>query len=171
MAGQTGAGPRIIGSMTPLDADTGVVRMEDRFATSVDDLWSALTEPDRIARWIGRVTGDLRLGGTVRASLTSHWEGDARIDACEPPARLVVTMRPGAPDETVFEATLTPDAGSTLLVIEERGLPLGEISAHGAGWQAHVEDLAAHIEGRRPVPWETRWHELSPAYARLAPPV
>ena len=38
-------------------------------------------------------------------------------------------------------------------------LPLDEVAAHGAGWQAHVEDLAAHVEGRERVEWRTRWTE------------
>jgi hypothetical protein len=29
------------------------VRMEDRFDTDIDDLWSALTDPGRLARWHG----------------------------------------------------------------------------------------------------------------------
>ena len=29
------------------------VRMEDRFDTDIDDLWSALTDPGRLARWLG----------------------------------------------------------------------------------------------------------------------
>ena len=161
----------ILGSILTLDDNatgTGTVRMHDRFDTSIEDLWSAMTEPDRVARWIGDIHGDLRAGGSFTAKLTSHWEGAARVDVCEPHTRLVVTMRPGGEDETVFEARLAAVDGATDLVVEERGLPLATISAHGAGWQAHLEDLAAHIAGRQPVPWEDRWNELAPAYETLA---
>ena len=41
----------------------GIVRIEDRFDTKIDDLWSALTDPRRLARWIGEVKGGLRPGG------------------------------------------------------------------------------------------------------------
>src|ERR1700722_7001895 len=43
---------RILGSLRSADGK-GVVRMQDRFDTDIDDLWSALTEPERLARWIG----------------------------------------------------------------------------------------------------------------------
>ena len=33
------------------------------FATTPDDLWSAITEPERLQRWFSPVSGDLRLGG------------------------------------------------------------------------------------------------------------
>ena len=38
----------------------GVIRMEDRYDTTPDDLWSALTDPRRLARWVADVEGDLR---------------------------------------------------------------------------------------------------------------
>ncbi|WP_213813739.1 SRPBCC domain-containing protein [Glaciihabitans sp. dw_435] len=171
MANTTRTTPRIIGSLRALDdasLDKGVVQMRDRFTTSIDDLWSAMTEPDRVARWIGEVDGDLSVGGTFTARLTSHWEGPARVDVCDAPHRLVITMRPGQDDETVFEARLSESDGGTDLVIEESGLPLSEIFAHGAGWQAHVEDLQTHIAGREPGAWVDRWNELAPTYEAMA---
>jgi uncharacterized protein YndB with AHSA1/START domain len=57
---------RILGTLRATDG-TGVVRLEDRFDTDIEDLWSALTEPRRLARWLGEVEGDLRAGGEFRA--------------------------------------------------------------------------------------------------------
>jgi hypothetical protein len=37
-------GIRILGSLRSADGK-GVVRMQDRFDTGIDDLWSALTDP------------------------------------------------------------------------------------------------------------------------------
>lgn len=156
----------LLGSVREVDGK-GVARMEDRFATDIDDLWSALTDPARLARWIGAVEGDLRLGGEFRARFTSSWEGRGRVDVCEPPRRLLVTMG-DEEGETVVEAELTPDGEYTYLVVEERGLPLGAVAAYGAGWQAHIEDLAAHLAGRPAGDWRARWQQLSPAYREQA---
>jgi uncharacterized protein YndB with AHSA1/START domain len=159
---RTGAGT-IVGSIRAVDGKA-VVRMEDRFDTDADDLWSALTDPQRLARWIAEVEGDLRLGGTFQARFTSTWEGPGRVDICEPPKRLVLTMSPGQDDQTVIEAELTPDGEQTRLVVEERGLPLDNAAAYGAGWQVHIEDLAAYLAGTPSLDWRTRWRELAPAY-------
>jgi uncharacterized protein YndB with AHSA1/START domain len=135
----------------------------------IDDLWSALTDPHRLARWIAQVEGDLRLGGEFRARFTSGWEGTGRVQACEPPRRLrVLTRDADEPDEQVLEATLTADGDQTILVIEERGLPIEHLAAHGAGWQVHVEDLAAHFVGRERCDIKARWTQLIPAYQALA---
>jgi uncharacterized protein YndB with AHSA1/START domain len=163
------AGTRILGSLRSEDGK-GVVRMEDRFDTDIDDLWSALTDPRRLARWIGEVEGDLRLGGEFRAHFsTSGWEGTGRVEACEPPRLLqVVTKDPSLPYEEVIEATLAADGDQTILVIEERGMPLDHLAAYGAGVQIHVEDLAAHIAGIECGDTEARWGELLPPYQTLA---
>ena len=149
MTSNTGPNTRILGSLRSTE-DQGVVHMEDRFETDIGDLWSALTDPARLARWYGQVEGDLRPGGQFRARvLASGWEGTGRVDACEPPRRLVVTSKEAdAPDEEVIEAALTADGGETILVLDQRGLLLDQLAAYGAGLQVHVEDLAAHIAGR-----------------------
>jgi uncharacterized protein YndB with AHSA1/START domain len=164
-----GSGHRIIGSLRAADGQ-GIVRMEDRYGTDIDDLWSALTDPRRLARWLGEFEGDLRLGGEFRARFfASGWEGTGRVDACEPPRHLLVlTREPDVPYELVIEATLTADGDQTLLVLEERGMPLDYLAAYGAGIQVHVEDLAAHIAGRERCDAGARWNELQPAYQDLA---
>jgi uncharacterized protein YndB with AHSA1/START domain len=129
---------RILGSLRSAEGK-GVVRMEDRFDTDIDDLWSALTDPGRLARWIGDVEGDLRLGGEFRFRFfASGSEGTGRVDACEPPRRLLLTMALGQPDEDVIEVTLAAAAGSQV------GRPLdgqAETLASGAG----VSDLFCHL--------------------------
>jgi hypothetical protein len=68
----------------------------------------------------------------------------------------------------VIEVTLTADGDQTLLVAEERGMPVHLLAAYGAGVQVHIEDLAAHIAGRERCDADARWHELQPAYDDLA---
>src|SRR6476661_9391478 len=85
-------GDRILGSLRSADGK-GIVRMEDRYDTDIDDLWSALTDPGRLARWLGEVEGDLRLGGEYRFRFfASGSEGTGRVEVCEPPRRLLLTM-------------------------------------------------------------------------------
>jgi uncharacterized protein YndB with AHSA1/START domain len=166
------AGTRILGSLRSAGG-TGVVRMEDRFDTDIEDVWSALTDPPRLAHWIGDVEGDLRLGGEFRYRFfASGSEGTMRMQACEPPRRLMLTVRdadpqPGQPDEEVIEVTLTAGGAQTSLVWEERGLPLNLLAAYGAGVQIHVEDLAAHLAGREHRDADARWAELEPAYENM----
>jgi DNA-binding transcriptional ArsR family regulator/uncharacterized protein YndB with AHSA1/START domain len=169
MTSNAGGSGRILGSLRSANGK-GIVRMEDRYDTNIDDLWTALTDPRRLARWLGDIEGDLRLGGEFRARFfASGWEGTGRVEACEPPRHLLVlTKDPDVPYELVIEATLTADGDQAILVLEERGMPLDHLAAYGAGIQVHIEDLAAHITGRERCDAEARWNELLPAYQDLA---
>jgi len=171
-------GIRILGSLRSADG-MGLVRIEDRYDTDINDLWSALTDPARLARWYGQVEGDLRLGGQFRLYLEADgWDGTGRVVACEPPRRLLVTTREsdeswrkgrGAqPFDAAIEATLTADGDQTILVIEVRGMPLDRIAFYGAGWQIHAENLSAYLAGRQGGNTEARWDELVPPYQDLA---
>jgi uncharacterized protein YndB with AHSA1/START domain len=174
----TGNEPRILGSLRSADGK-GVVRIEERYDTDIDDLWSAITDPARLARWHGRVEGDLRAGGEFRLYVEANdIESSGRVEACEPPRRLRVTEREtdesyrkgqGVPPfKASVEATLTPDGDQTILVLEVRGMPLDVIAFYGAGWQIHAESLAAHVAGREQGESEARWEQLVPAYQALA---
>ena len=142
----------------------GTVHVEDVYDTDIDDLWAAVTVPARLAGWLGAVDGDLQVGGEFSASFRSAWEGRGRVDVCEVPTRLVVTLEPGAPDQTEVEARLAVEGDRTRLIVEERGLPSDDAPDHGAGWQAHLEDLRAHLVGQVPTPWRERWQQLICSY-------
>jgi len=166
----------IIGTMRELDDTRGAVRVEDVYDTDIRDLWEACTAPERLARWIAQVSGDLREGGTVHAVFTSTWSGAAKIEVCEAPRHLLVTTAAGTEAECQIEAWLTEEGARTRLVVEERGLPLAALHFHGAGWQVHLEDLGralaidgpVHVDGwsaQTPAAaWHARWSELTPEY-------
>jgi len=171
---------RVLGSLRSADG-VGVVRIEDRYDTDIDDLWSAVTEPERLVRWWGRVEGDLRPGGEFRLFVESAGlDGTGRVEACEPPRRFRVTSREsdeswaaGSPDaprpfDSVTEVTLTPASDQTILVIEISGPPLDKIAFYGAGWQIHAENLATYLAGHVRGDEQARWEELVPPYQDLA---
>src|SRR5262245_50617758 len=160
---------RLLGTLGSTDGE-GVVGMEDRFDSVAADVWSALTDPARLAAWYGEVEGDLRLGGEYRARVfASSWEGTGRVEACEPERRLLVaTRQAGDVEEQEIEVTLTADGDGTVLVWEERGMPIEYVAGYGAGVQVHVEDLAAYLAGRDRCDAEARFGELFPAYQALA---
>ena len=97
--------------------------------------------------------GRHRAGGRVRA----------------PRRLLLLTKGLDEPDEEDLEVTLTTDGDQTIVVWEQRGMPLDLIAAYGAGVQIHVEDLADYVAGReRREDAKARWDELFPAHQGLA---
>ena len=94
------------------------------------------------------------------------------MEACEPPQRLLLTMRdpdpqPGQPEQTAIEDQLTAEGAQTRLVWEQRRMPVNLLPAYGAGIQVHVEHLDDYISGRELRNVESRWNELFLAYQAL----
>lgn len=165
--GDRGSRDRILGAFRSANGRTAV-RMEDRYDTDIQDLWSAVTDPARLVRWLGEVEGDLQPGGAFRARFfASGWEGTGIVQECEPPNRLLVlTTDADGSNAGTIELTLTADGDQTLLVWEEQ-VPPDLLPEYGAGIQVHVEDLTAHIQGQARCDPQARWAELIPGYRAL----
>jgi uncharacterized protein YndB with AHSA1/START domain len=139
------------GTLHTIDG-VGTVRMKARFATGIDDLWSALTDPTRLARWYGDVQGDLREEGEFTAFVfASEWNGRGRIEKCIRPQHLRVTQWEEESAKHTVSADLVADGADTVLFFATSGMPTDLLWAYGAGWQAHLEDLGAHIAGQDPL--------------------
>jgi uncharacterized protein YndB with AHSA1/START domain len=91
----------------------------------IDDVWDAVTHPDRIKRWFLPISGELRVGGSFQL------EGNAggEILTCEPPHLLRVTF--GGPTSFV-EVRLTAQGESDTVLELEHTVPI-EMAQSGAG--------------------------------------
>src|SRR5918993_5830445 len=83
------------------------------FDTEVDDLWEAITTPQRLARWFLPVEGDLKLGG--RYQLKGNAGGT--ITRCERPEALDVTWEFMGGTSWV-SVRLAPDGSKARLTLE-----------------------------------------------------
>lgn len=145
------------------------VRFERRYDAAPEEVWSALTEPERLTRWLANVAElELRVGG--RFALVWQEDGqrtDGTVLALEPGRLLELGWTyPDEPDSAVrFE--LTADGNGTVLVLDHRGLPPAAIAGYGAGWHSHLDSLESHLAGGE-ADWSARFEELGPAYEESA---
>jgi uncharacterized protein YndB with AHSA1/START domain len=129
--------------------ETVTVRMRRSYQAEPEELWDALTDPDRMKRWFMPVTGDLAVGGTFQLQGNAGGE----ILECEPPKRFRVTF--GGPT-SLLELRLTPGSGaSTDLELEhsmsEPPAPGGSGALWvGPGWDGGVLALALYVDGELP---------------------
>src|SRR5262245_7679788 len=90
-----------------------VVVAERSYPSPASDVWDALTNAERIPRWLLPISGDLRLDGHYQL------EGNAggTITACEPPRHLAVTWEFGGAMSWV-DVYLTESGDDTTLRLE-----------------------------------------------------
>lgn len=159
--------PRILGTLHTANG-AGCVRIEDRFETNRDDLWSALVDPERLSRWLGEFVGELRLGGEFRATFfASGWTGRGRVERCNAPEHVLISTESADDGQHTIEAWLRAEGENTVLIIEERGMPRDQLAAYGAGLQVHVEDLGSYLAGLARADAAARWQQLIPSYRDL----
>ncbi|WP_262852991.1 SRPBCC family protein [Mumia quercus] len=130
-----------------------VVALSRTYDAPVEDVWDAVTNPERIPRWFLPISGDLRLGGTYQ--LEGNAGGEIRV--CDSPRRLVVTWVMGEPtpeDTSLVEVRLEPvDEKTTRLDLEHTAVVPPEMwdqfgpGATGVGWDLALLGLWANLNG------------------------
>lgn len=152
-----------------LAGDRGSVHFDRTYDFPPSDVWSALTDPDRLARWLGSVTGDLRTDGRYLLDFGDGDEAKGRIVACEKPTRLAVTWEFPGEGTTQLEATLTAVDGGTRLTLTHTNLRRGDLLQYGPGWHTFLDHLGVVLAGDEPSGWQARYEDLRPRYAAQLP--
>jgi len=149
------------------DVDDRTVHFTRHYAAPIERVWAALTEPERLARWLTDSTVVPGPGGRI-----AHDFGDGGICAgdvltWQPPHVLEYEWWFPQEGRTVlrFELAADPDGG-TRLALDHRELPEGPARGYAAGWHAHLEAFAAELGERSRVDWDARFTELLPHYRR-----
>lgn len=140
--------------------------MRRQFDATIEDVWDALTDADRLKRWFLPVSGDLRLGGHYQI------EGNAsgKVLVCERPHLLKVTWNYGFdPDiEGVSEVEVRlseGQGGTTTFELVHAAVTPPEMwdqfgpGAVGVGWDQMLLGLGLHMAGNDFEGDIETWHE------------
>lgn len=139
------------------------------FQAPVEDVWAAITEPERLGRWFGVWSGNPSTG---RVQVRWDFEDDVAeetyvIEVCEAPHRLrVYNLSDNPPDVWTLDLRLSEVAGRTVLDFAQvlsDGLPVTDV---GPGWEYYIDRLADSIRTGEvsTVGWDG-YLELAPEYA------
>src|SRR5262245_32116284 len=160
----TGLVTREIRSGSCDGAPTKIAIARRPYSTDQADLWSALTDAERIPRWFLPVSGDLTVGGRYQL------EGQAGgvVERCDEPEAFAVTWEFGGL-VSWLEVRLSPaDDGTMLELVHEAHVDpdmWGQFGpgAVGVGWDLALLGLGLHIESGGPVdPGEAVAFPVSP---------
>jgi uncharacterized protein YndB with AHSA1/START domain len=135
--------------------DRRVLALTQDLPASPDELWAALTTPDRLAAWFLPVSGSLREGGRFRL------EGNAAgtIESCVPPSSLAVTWELGDAAGRVVVALDPADGGARLRL--EHHVDADDATwadygpgATGVGWDLSLLGLVLHLSPEAAEAWD-----------------
>lgn len=109
-----------------------------------DEVWECWTDPDRLARWLGRVDRRPAVGESVRMAMAPDGQAqhDVELLACDEPESLTVRWGGFGEGESQVRVTFSEVDGGTRVRLEHSGLRAGSAWSYGAGW-GEVMHLAA----------------------------
>lgn len=127
--------------------DVAVVELRRSYPGTAEDVWGALTDPERLPRWFAPVSGELRLGGRYQV------EGNAggTVLACDPPRSFALTWEfAGATSWVDVEVTPDGDDRSSVRLRHTCGVDNDHWrqfgpAAVGIGWDLATRGLDLHL--------------------------
>ena len=156
---------REVGSGRIAAGEGRAIRLRRTYEAPIDDVWDALTTPERISRWFLPISGDYRVGG--RYQLEGNAGGE--ILTCDRPNKFRVTWVYGDVTDPAsvseLEVRLAPASeGSTTLELEHTAVVPDEVWAEygpgavGIGWDQGLLGLSLYLRTGKtvedPVAWQ-----------------
>ena len=162
-----------------------VLRFERRYPHPVEQVWDAITRPERMRQWLGEaeIEVDLVEGGRLRTRTTGPPDlveviiKEAGEDALiandtvlrvEPPSLLEHTF--GGDPGSIARWELQRDADGTRLTLthtEPPGFDFANRPRDLAGWHQLLDQLGGALDGK-PFAWrKERWEQLRDHYAAM----
>jgi uncharacterized protein YndB with AHSA1/START domain len=144
--GYLGAAERTVSSLERDGKPARAVTLARSYKTTVEDVWDAVTNDERLPRWFLPISGDLKLGGRYQL------EGNAGglIKACERPTYLAVTWEFGG-DVSWVEVRISDNGADLARLTLTHTAHLSEHwteygpGAAGVGWELGLMALTLHL--------------------------
>lgn len=142
--------------------------IERTYRVPVEEVWASLTEPERVAKWYGRIDGEQLPGTTIMITMTAE-EGDpvepVHIIDCRPPREFLIETA-GMGDPWRLQIELEETNGVTTMTFKHHLADDLDAADVGAGWEFYADRHHAAFHGNAMPDWDTdRYQEiLGPHY-------
>lgn len=127
------------------DGEEYRLELNRRLTGPIEDVWAAITDPDRSATWFGPWEGEAGVGRTIKLQLAFEegqpWS-DVRIDACEAPRHLAISMVDDGGEWRLSVQLRAVDGETELAFSQPLSDPAGAESI-GPGWEYYLDMLCA----------------------------
>lgn len=132
------------------------VRFERFYPRSVDKVWSALTDPARLADWMGTAYVEPHVGGRYELMLDAPRPMTGHILVWEPPHVLEVSWRNAHAPDSVVRYELSRQEDGARLIFTHKGIPYANSALMLPGWHVFFERLGGVLNeaaGQAPPSW------------------
>lgn len=160
--------------------DRSTVRFERLLPGPIERVWDYLTKSEFLETWLASAKADLRPGGEIALTFTFSAHDECSDSICkgiiedyDPPHLLSYTWREfdAAGREkpaSIVRFELSAEGDDTRLILTHRKLAPNEIVGFGAGWDSHLNYLAARLSDKPVKPFVEIFEAALKHYGPLA---
>lgn len=139
------------------------VRFERRYPRPIETVWSALTEPERLADWMGVSRVEPFEGGRFEMMLDGPHPMTGRVRIWDPPHVLELGWSNTHAPDSIVRYELQRDGDGTLLTLTHWGMPYRNSALMLPGWHDFLARLGSLLDGAVPRD-EPSFHTMQAAY-------
>lgn len=130
------------------NGDTWDIRFERNLSQPIEQVWAAITIPERIADWFAQAEVDLRLGGRFALRFAEQdYAFEGVITELDPPRLIVWTWPHEAHPDSVVRWELAPEGPGCRLILTQTGMVKPLLVEVAAGWHVFLEALPGAVGG------------------------
>ncbi len=141
------------------------VRFERVYRRPMESVWKALTEPARLADWVGESYVEPFVGGRYETMLDGIKPMRGRIRLWQPPTLLEYDWHSDHAPDSIVRWELSPAGDGTRVRFTHLGMPYANSNLMLPGWHAYLDHLGARLDGLVPEAFEAQWRRLQDVYA------
>lgn len=121
------------------------VRFERFYARPIETVWSALTQPERLADWMGAAIVEPRVGGRFELMVDGSHPMTGIVRQWDPPHVLEFGWSNTHAPQSVVRYELQTKGEGTWLVFTHQGIPYASSALMLPGWHDFFEHLGATL--------------------------
>ncbi|WP_332689994.1 SRPBCC family protein [Devosia sp.] len=140
------------------------VRFERHYPRPVETVWSALTDPARLADWMGASLVEPRVGGRFELMVDGSHPMTGRVRVWEPPHVLEFSWSNTHAPDSVVRYELEQQGGTTRLVFTHQGMPYANSALMLPGWHDFLAHLGRLLDGSAPPVDLNGWRRMQAVY-------
>lgn len=143
------------------------LRFERQIGRSVEQLWIALTRPDRLADWLAPAELELKPGGLAAFHFPNGLVNRGHVRRLEPGRLLEQTWSENSPPMSLVRWELEPAEGGCRLTLTHsfpQAPPRGELVNAAASWHLMLDRLPGAAAGQAAEWSRDEWQALQEGY-------
>lgn len=140
------------------------VRFERHYPRPPETVWSALTDPARLADWMGVSLVEPHAGGRFETMLDGPKPMRGTVLVWDPPRALELAWSNEHAPASTIRYDLSPDQSGTRVVFVHRHMPFATCALMLPGWHTFLSQLGQVLEDEVPFDWVARWRQMQTLY-------